>query len=168
MIKVFNTDEKIKKWNVWLKIIGTIITVLGFVIIIFQLKEFINQNESLQRQTELLKQSLIQTYRPIGVVVYYPPDKDVDKYEYLKIDGNINPKTFEGTANIVFSPFLSNKGNGVLVYIGHIYFISDIEYSFRKRLLEGLLNPSEVILIGITVELDKRHCFRMKVLEEYL
>jgi len=45
---------------------------------------------------------------------------------------------------IIFKPFLSNKGNGVLVYIGHIYFISDIEYSFRDRLFGGLLDPDKV------------------------
>lgn len=144
MKKYFDDESKVKKWNIWLKIIGAGITILGFVIIIIQLQQFYEQNETLKKQTELLKQSLVQTYRPIGVISYFPPNKESENYEYLKIDGKINPKTLKGSASIIFTPFLINKGNGVLVYIGHLYYVSDIEYSFRQRIFNGLLNPDDV------------------------
>ena len=144
MKKYFDDESNVKKWNIWLKIIGTVITIFGFAIIIIQLIQFREQNETLQKQTELLNKSLVQTYRPIGVILSSPPDNQSANYEYLKIDGKIDPKTLKGTANIVFKPFLINKGNGVLVYIGHLYYLSDEEYSFRDRLLNGLLNPQEV------------------------
>lgn len=144
MGKYFDNESNVKIWNIWLKIISVGATILGFIFIYFQLDQFYEQNQTLNKQTELLKQTLVQTYRPIGVVTYFPPDNSIDKYEYLQIEGKTNPKTMEGSGTIIFRPFLSNKGNGVLVYIGHLYFISETEYSFRDRLLKGLLNPNEV------------------------
>lgn len=136
--------EEYTKKDYRLKLIGTGITLLGFFVIILQMCEFRTQNESLQEQSELLNRSLLQTYRPIGWVSNINPESPLETYESFKVEWfskNIPPKD---SISIWYKPYLINEGSGVLVYLGHLYYVTDEEYSFRERIQKELIDVNQI------------------------
>ncbi len=118
--------EYIKRNKDLFPFLEVIITFFGFIIIIFQLFEFINQNSQLKIQTnalieqnKTLNKSLIQSYRPIGYV-------GSERFEPYRENGNFD---------FIYKSQLINRGNGPLIYIGFIYYVSDKEINFKQLLL---------------------------------
>ncbi len=128
----------------YLKLIGTVITLLGFGAIIYQMNLFQTQNESLQEQSELLNRSLLQTYRPIGWISDTNPNSPLEEYKNVIVTGYTINITLKDSIVIEYKPYLVNEGNGVLVYLGHLYYISDTLYSFRERIQKGLIDKNDI------------------------
>jgi len=106
-------------------------TIIGLVLVLQQLTEFSKQNETLHTQSELLRKTLIQSYRPIGYIMQINKEIPTKKIIELPPTGRKDKFSF------VYRQLLINEGSGVLVNIGHLYFITKEKENFRKKFLEG-------------------------------
>lgn len=128
--------------NEYSPLLMVIVTVIGLLFVILQLKEFGKQNETLNSQSELLRKTLIQSFRPIGYinqinigapklrVIDYPPSGRNDKFSF------------------VYKQHLVNEGAGVLVNIGHLYYLTKERVNFREGFLSGDYDSTEIRFDG--------------------
>lgn len=117
-----NSFPRLLKWSYLANIVVAVTAILGLIYVYFQLNLF-------QEQTDTLNKSLIQSYRPLGFIFYNDPEgKGRHVIEYLN-EGKKEKLSF------IFRPSMVNKGSGVLVNIGHIYYITTEAINFRQKLL---------------------------------
>src|SRR3990170_5382462 len=101
----------IKLFNEHSTAIIAIATIVGLFLVIPQINEFNEQNE-------LLRRTLLQSYRPIGYITQInKPNTDI-RVIGLLLEGKKDKFTF------TYDQSLINEGSGLLVNIGHLYFIS--------------------------------------------
>ena len=126
-----NYSPKFTKWSHIANIVIAITAILGLIYVYLQLDLFYSQ-------TDTLNKSLIQSYRPIGFITFIDPGEKWDVgIEFLK--GGKKEKL-----SFLYRPSMINKGNGILVNIGHMYYITKEAIEFRKKLLDKELVKEEI------------------------
>ena len=131
--------EGINKYSSTLLVLTAIV---GLYFVVQQLDEFNKQNQTLYRQSELLRKTLIQSYRPLGYIMQINPDVP-DKKIIQGIEGERKDKY-----SFRYHQSLVNKGSGILVNIGHIYYISKEKIDFRSKFLNGDYDSSMIHFDG--------------------
>lgn len=129
----------LKKLSYIANIIIAITAIVGLVYVLIQLQLFIDQNKTLQTQTETLNESLLQSYRPLGHIAFIDPE---DKGR-VAID--VPPEGRKEKLSFIFRPILINKGNGVLINIGHIYYITKEQIEFRNNLINNKIGLEDIL-----------------------
>jgi len=125
----------IKLFNEHSTAIIAIATIVGLFLVIPQINEFNEQNE-------LLRRTLLQSYRPIGYITQInKPNTDI-RVIGLPPEGKKDKFTF------TYDQSLINEGSGLLVNIGHLYFISKERVDFRKKFLNHDYDSTEIRFDG--------------------
>jgi len=151
--KLLPTENKINwtdKVSAISNAVMVIITLLGAILILVELNV-------MQEQNKYLNRTLMQSYRPIGVMKYKPKD-------FLKpITINRIPTKNENEISFVYERNLINRGQGLLVFVGHIYYLTYQQIDFRNIFINDGLNISfdtrysytrnEPLLPGDTIEI---------------
>ena len=91
----------------------------------FVIREF----KQLKSQNEILNRSLKQSYRPVGSI-----RNPRGKIAFITKTSGDNKETWD----LVYSPFLSNLGHGILIYLGYVYAVAQESIDFRHKLLSGI------------------------------
>lgn len=86
----------------------------------------------LRRQNQYLNRSLMQSYRPLGVAIQ---TRDDGSRKTLVI--HYTPCDKKDRFSFVYQPVLTNRGQGLLSYVGHFYAISTSPKSLRATVLSG-------------------------------
>lgn len=115
----------------WLQVIISFImaiaTIVGLYFIWSEFTQIKKQNELLQTQNESLKESIVQTYRPIAMAKH-----DWSNSQERTVDFKfINEKQI----NIKIDLKIKNIGNGLLTYIGVVNGIAFDKIDFRNFFL---------------------------------
>ena len=109
----------------WIAAIATLV-IAGTAIygIVYLILEF-DEN---QKQTVLMRSTIEETFKPIGIFKQYTVDNQLDSRQV--IIGFDNGK-------LSYNPYLINAGKGLMVYLGHIYYLSEEEINFREGFFNG-------------------------------
>ncbi|MEW5925644.1 MAG: hypothetical protein AB1746_16805 [Candidatus Zixiibacteriota bacterium] len=75
-----------------------------------------------------------QSFRPLGVTSY--THESLSNSVFITYTAAKKPGKFD----LIYRPYLFNRGKGVLSYIGSISYLSMEEISFRNQLLKGELD----------------------------
>lgn len=110
--------------------VSVVITFLGVIFIIAELMEINTQNKLISEQNESLKNSITQTYRPLGMA-RLAWGKDT-----VKISSKLNVKNGIRTFGFEYFLNLKNKGRGILRFLGGVVTLSLNPFEFRKSILE--------------------------------
>ncbi|OGU54851.1 MAG: hypothetical protein A2V66_04585 [Ignavibacteria bacterium RBG_13_36_8] len=125
------TDRKnTKSVPIWVSAIATsIIALTSIVGVCFIVKEL---NDS-QIQTELLSRTLMQSYRPLGIIQssFKPNEQGLVILQYL-----FNKEKKDCFA-IGYEPMIKNEGKGILSLLGYIALLSKDVIDFRHSFLDG-------------------------------
>ena len=144
MLDVNNRKYNLKYFSELATIVLAITAIAGLVFVYIQIEKFSEQNENLKTQSEVLHKTLIQSYRPLGFIKFIDPELPPDQIRVTTLRlGRKDRWSFQ------FEPTLTNKGNGILVFIGHIYFISKTPISFRDSLLNNSLKLEDIKTDGV-------------------
>lgn len=125
----------IKLFNEYSSSIIALATVIGLLLVIPQINEFNEQNE-------LLKRTLVQSYRPIGFITQINKPNTHIRVIGLPPEGKKDKFTFTYNQSII------NEGSGLLVNIGHLYYISKEKINFRKNFLNHEYDSTEIKFDG--------------------
>ena len=136
LLKVLST---LKNWIKKLKVSDAVALIVGlptFVMLLFlysELKEVRKQNEFLQSQDSLLRVSLIQSFKPLGVIRQSFSDETLA----LVLRFQSPEMTAEDEIGFALNLQLKNLGKGTLVLNGFVTYLSPNRIYFRKSLYEG-------------------------------
>jgi hypothetical protein len=131
-------EEKYKpNWTDILSAVGSIgsmvVSFLMVLISIGGLYLVIIELDNLKEQNKLLNSSLMQSYRPLGILRH----KDSNESNKDLIIVNFIPTGSKEKISFIDSLDFINKGEGILFFTGFIYYLSDTTINFRKTFLNS-------------------------------
>lgn len=113
------------------------------------------QTRHIGKQAQLLEASFKAAYRPIGSVSDRT-DKNVMENSFIPSKNKAN------MTNYFNDVFLTNVGEGHLIFIGHIYYMSFEELNFRNDFLEGKI---ENYITDAQINASRRNSMAPKKIE---
>jgi hypothetical protein len=127
-----NLTEERNKPN-WTDKLSSISTFIMLIVSIFGICFVIDELNNLKEQNKLLNSSLMQSYRPLGILRH----KDSNESNKDLIIISFIPTDLKEKISFVDSLDFVNKGEGVLFFTGFIYYLSDTTIDFRKIFLNS-------------------------------
>jgi hypothetical protein len=129
-----------EKWAKWSAFSNVAMAAANFLLLgtsIFALLLVLSELKELRLQNGYLETTMRQTFRPLGVASY--DTTGVQDRVFIRY----NPAAKPGKFSFEYIPILTNRGKGVLSYLGSLHLISKEEIDFRRDFLQNKIDSIE-------------------------